>query len=652
MLTEVKCEGIISVEQSKFYVFAIVKEKIHMYNFKIRPAGMLHRFIETQMDGLTGNIEAAGYPFNISTWGNPDYIPKEPVTWWPFEQTGYWIDGYTRCAILLDDKKALEKAEKIIYSAINSADEDSYIGPDFMKHKKYDDMNRWSHVVFFRACKALFEYNGDMKIPQAIAAHYLNCPYDYSFDRDVLNTEIMLWIYDVTGDKRLLSLAEKSYADFNSMPQKPTVTGDVVCDKSLLSKRKMFVHGVSYCEYSKLGAIFYKYTGNEKYLKVSEKAVARADRYYKLAGGCISSGEMLRGDGYDEVTETCDVADYSYFLEQLFSATENIKYADDIEKCVFNAGIGAVTEDFRALQYFSCTNQIITNEQSNHAKFLAGNTMMSYSPHPGTQCCPGNVNRFMPNYILSMWHMDGSNVYYDLFGASVFEGNIDGKKVKISVDTRYPLSDRLAFKIETETPFALHIRVPAFSEGFSGLPRGTRKNGDYICVNIASDAEFALDMKLKIEEHRSHGGIYFTRGALTYSLGMKGNREAYATDIAGGKEFISYRMSPDKAWNYAIKANSKPKFNAGSSDVFDILSDLPTITVSARKVENWRIRKTTNYHCINWKFEKLIKKGPYIFTPKLPDMKKAVLSSEVETITLYPYGASKLRMTVLPVTDK
>ena len=35
---------------------------------------------------------------------------------------------------------------------------------------------------------------------------------------------------------------------------------------------------------------------------------------------------------------------------------DNTGYLDQIEKCVFNAGLGAVTEDFRALQYFSCVN--------------------------------------------------------------------------------------------------------------------------------------------------------------------------------------------------------------------------------------------------------------------------------------------------------
>lgn len=52
-----------------------------MRNFSIKPTGALRRFLETQMDGLTGNIEAAGYPFNLSAWGNPDYVPREPVTW-------------------------------------------------------------------------------------------------------------------------------------------------------------------------------------------------------------------------------------------------------------------------------------------------------------------------------------------------------------------------------------------------------------------------------------------------------------------------------------------------------------------------------------------------------------------------------------------
>ena len=43
----------------------------------IHPKGWLEKFLETQMEGLTGNIEAAGDPFDKRAWGNPEYRPEK-----------------------------------------------------------------------------------------------------------------------------------------------------------------------------------------------------------------------------------------------------------------------------------------------------------------------------------------------------------------------------------------------------------------------------------------------------------------------------------------------------------------------------------------------------------------------------------------------
>lgn len=233
-----------------------------MKNFKIKPCGHLYSFLQTQMEGLTGNIEAAGYPFDRHVWDDPDFVPLKAnyASWWAYEQTAYWIDGFTRTAILLGDEKAIKKASDIIYSVINNPDEDSFLGSKLLKNNG-DTVYRWPYVVFFRACMALYDYNKDEKIPSAIAAHYLNGTYDYSDNRDVFNVEIMLWAYGITNDKRLLDLAESSYAEYNSKEQEKSVTGDSFRDSDFLTKRKIFIHGVSYNEYAKLGAILYKYTG-------------------------------------------------------------------------------------------------------------------------------------------------------------------------------------------------------------------------------------------------------------------------------------------------------------------------------------------------------------------------------------------------------
>lgn len=138
-----------------------------MRKITIKPCGWFKEYLELQMNGLTGNIQAAGYPFNSIWWGNPEHDNRDisnDKCWWPFEQTAYWLDGFTRCAVLPDDKQAIKKAQDIIYSVIDNADNDGYIGPHFMKKCHI----RWSLVVFFRACVALYEYNSDNKIISAM----------------------------------------------------------------------------------------------------------------------------------------------------------------------------------------------------------------------------------------------------------------------------------------------------------------------------------------------------------------------------------------------------------------------------------------------------------------------------------------------------
>ena len=71
---------------------------------KIRPNGWIRSFLETQLTGLTGHIEEAGYPFDTVCWGEADYASdNENPQWWVYEQTAYWLDGMLRCAIALED---------------------------------------------------------------------------------------------------------------------------------------------------------------------------------------------------------------------------------------------------------------------------------------------------------------------------------------------------------------------------------------------------------------------------------------------------------------------------------------------------------------------------------------------------------------------
>lgn len=609
---------------------------------KVVPKGFFRRFLEKQMTGLTGHIEKAGYPFDRVEWGAGDYLSDNGnEQWWVYEQTAYWLDGFTRCAILLEDREALRRASDIIWRVLNHPEADGYLGPHFLK--KTDGWNRWPHVVFFRACMALYDYTGDERIPLAIERHYLYSPCDYSGFRDILNCEIMLWAYGILNHHRLLQMAIDAYDAYNAKCDSD------LCDRVAVSPKKPYAHGVSYNEYSKLGAIFYTYTGDTTYLNASWMAYKKIDLLFMLPGGCNCSDEFMISNRPMHSIETCDVSDYTWSLHYLLETTGQTEYADRIEKCIFNAGIGAVTEDFRALQYFSCANQLILDEHSNHNAFYRGNGWMQYAPNPGTECCPGNVNRFMPNYLLNAWRADGHTVTCQLFADSSFSYSCGNDKVEIREKTNYPFREEVEFSIKAKGSFTLNLRVPGWAKN-PMLRKGEtevfalKKHDTFIPVLIEGKCTLRLTWDSVVTECRSGGGVYYEKGPLVYSLGMKGNREKTGLK----PDFPVYRMTPDREWRYGIIGD--PVYH-DCPDAFEMNLDspLPYITVRGLTLSGAdfcrvkHVRRTTNLY--QKTHESLI--GDFVFTPSLVGMSPSENDRE-EMLTLYPYAACKLRMTVLP----
>lgn len=625
----------------------------------ITPKGFFKDFLETQLSGLTGNIAVAGYPFNEVEWGMDDYLStkvNKDCKWWPYEQTAYWLDGYVRVGILLKDEKVIENASRIIYNAIDKADETGYIGPKFMKN--VDSWSfRWPHVVFFRACIALYDYNKDEKIINALTKHYLNDDVIRSKGRDVLNVEIMCLLYERNGNDDLIKIAEKNYQLYQGEEW------GFWTEENILSKNKMFIHGVTYHENMKLPMLLYKHTGNKRYLKVALALSKRIEKYYYLPGCIANCDEYFESNYYYNCYETCDITDYTWSLSYYLKTLNDARYGDLIEKCVFNAGMGSILENFRGLQYMSCANQLIASDNSTHCECYRGNKQMSYRPNPFTECCPGNVNRFMPNYILNMWRTEGTNVYCDLFGSSEYTTSVRDKSVKIVEETAFPFGESFKFTIETKTPFKLFIRKPEYFSDYGLNANGYKvdyKKG-YFIISVRKSCVIELTFASEIVEHYLKGkkgvldGVYYSKGVLVYANGQKGQRIIDKTEERQSPEFPAINILPDKEWGYGALTGKTATFTpCDSAFKFDLDNDLPTITISGAKIINAKLVKKSvisrrvgvsskgqKYNV----YEKL--KGKFLFTPDL--LKTKNVYGDSQTITLYPYGACKIRQTVFPV---
>ena len=583
----------------------------------------LETFLKTQMNGLTGHIDVVKYPFDRVEWGQDDYTGENVycpwgAPWWPYEQTGYWVDGFTRCAILLRNRRAINRARTIIYNVLNRADEDGYLGPKFLK-KAEGTYDRWSHVVFFRAVMAMYEYNKDKTILEKLTKHYLGYRVNYAQARNVFNVEIMLWLYQKTGNKELLDYAEQTYLEYNKWAKK-RVRFAYYTDSFALSGKlptrpdgKDGAHGVGYNEYSKLGAILYACTGKKKYLDASISAYKKVDENYMLIDGLHNSAEKLISNDVDRQHETCNVTDFTWSQNYMFEVTGNTDYLDKIEKCVWNAGLGCVTEDFKQVQYFSCVNQVVLDHDAWVERWLRGS---GYKPASYVECCIGNVNRFMPNYILNSWKKVGKDVYLKLFGSTLFkEGGIS-----IEEKVNFPYENNVVLTIKTDKPFRLHLRLPKWNEGFAIKIDGeevlaVEENG-FLTLNIAKDCVVNYDINCTIKKHQEKDYVWFSKGAMVYTHKVRSLWKIDRNDERSSRELPSYNIYPVEKWNYGIKEDD------------DVIEKDGKLLVKAYEVDNWQLEVSGQ-------------RSRLPAPPKQP----IVTKKDFEYIELTPYGLSECRIT-------
>jgi hypothetical protein len=643
----------------------------------IEPQGWLKAYLKTQKEGITGHLdETGGFPFNTYGWAGPG-ISDVPPEWWAYEQTAYWVDGMIRCGHLLRDNDLIEKASKQINYVLDHPDKDGYLGPEYLKSR-----NRWPHVVFFRALFAHSSATGDARIVAAIKRHFLSSPYTYAGGRDVCAIEAMLWAYGRDGDPALLRMAEDTYRNMAG-------ARGGMSPAAFMDGKPSQAHGVGYNEAAKLGAILYSYTGNADYLKVSIAAYQKLDQYHLLPEGVNTSTEGLKPVTPLESHETCDITDYAWSVGYLLMATGLAEYSDKIERACFNAAPGAVTEDFKGLQYFSCPNQVIAAHNSNHNLFYKGNRAMAYGPaHMDiAQCCSGNVNRVMPNFAARLWMKDGGNgLVAALYGPSRVTCAVGERhqEVTITENTRYPFSDRIVFTMQMaqDTRFPFTVRIPTWCRtpriSVNGQPLERQMSaGTFVTIDrtFRDKDEVAVVLPQEVKATLwPMDGIVIERGPLVYSLKIEEEWQSFeqvaeaAEAVIGiydlNKKYpglVARNAYPKSPWNYALEVD--PESVARNVQVSELewpeehpfSGAAPPIMlrVPARRVIGWQLEEMKELvQQGDWDHPQAMhtRRGQFVLTPQLPSASgpPVRLADATETITLVPYGCARLRLTIFP----
>ncbi len=653
---------------------------------EIRAKGWTERYLQTQADGQTGELGRIGPPFSDPSWDSPkpkvraddEYfvggMQTDKGDWVPFEQNGYWIDGAIRAGRLINNEKLIRLAQNKIYSAIENADEDGFIGPNFLRVGL-----TWPQAVFFRSMIAEYSATKDGKILEALKKHFLRRPIRESYEdgakriigvRNSAEIETILWIYGQTGDKRFLEMAEESYEIFNRIFSDDTGANanaqmrDTSVPGMLAGRKVQRNHGVTYCETCKLAAIMHMYTGKEIYKKAAVNAFDKVYRDQMLIDGCFSSTEYLNGNEDSwAMHETCVVVDFTWALGYLYMITGDKKYGDWIENAIFNAGLGSVDDDFKGNQYFSCPNQAVANDNSNHAKFYKGSNWNSFSPEQLLGCCTGNVNRMMPNFVHHSWMRDGNCLSAVTYCPSQICVEIDGTPVTVEEITKYPFENTVLFRVHTDRPvaFSLRLREPDWAVStamtVNGKPMEFGKNVCCLERTFSDGDEIVLSFEDRIELIENARGISVKKGPLLYALPIQEDKVIEGLKYLGNPAFPHYSLYAGSKWNYGLCVDTAKDFafvdTQEGEEPWRREQNGYGIRVTVREVKDWKIqhfKRLQRSMAPRAKCRWEDKEGT--FTPKVfPVTDETPLGERCE-VTLVPYCTTRLRIAIFPLIKK
>jgi DUF1680 family protein len=288
---------------------------------------------------------------------------------------------------------------------------------------------------------------------------------------------------------------------------------------------------------------------------------------------------------------------------------------------------------------------------------------MAYRPNPGhdVACCGGNVHRFLPNYVIRMWMTDTKGgLAAVLYGASTVRAKVGarGHAVEIVQETDYPFGEEIIFTIRTSTPvaFPLSLRIPAWCrapqvavndntlstvpnpKGWIRLER-TFRTGDRVALRLPMHTTVTY-----WPNGRAYDGIGLEHGPLVYALPVNETWASTVTPKWSTANFPEWDATPAVPWNYGIAAEEGRLRSQTQVQRLPVTAD-PWVdpplrlTVPLKRIAGWELRVDP-------------RNPDRRQTPPLPEideqMSKALATTPVEQVALVPYGATHLRLTILP----
>ena len=606
----------------------------------ITPKGWLRTQLELEAGGMTGHLEEISKwcKFADSAWASPDGQGK-----FGWEELPYWLKGYGDLGYVLKDEKIIGETRKWIDAVLASQEPDGYFGPRANKTGLQGHPDLWPHMPMLNALESYYEFTGDARVLPFMTKyfHWLDSLPPEDFGRgywpkirfgDAMASAC--WLYNRTGDAFLPDLAKKIHEHMQDW-----TTG------------VHNWHNVNVAQGFREPAVYYLQSRDGKFLSAAGRNYDTVmDLYGQFPGGGFAADENAR-QGYTDPHqgfETCGIVEFMHSFEMLTKISGNPVWADRCEDIAFNSLPAALTPDLKGLHYLTCANQVLL-DRTNHSPGVQNRgTMFSYSPDEVYRCCQHNVSHGWPYYAEELWlATPDRGLCASLYAASDVSAKVGGgSTVNISEETDYPFGDTVTLKISTPEAvnFPLHLRIP----GWCDKP-ALKINNKTVSLKAGSLSYVIVDRKWKDGDvvtlklpmqvtvkrwAKNHDAASVNYGPLSFSLDIGEKWTRYG----GTDAWPEWEVSPTTAWNYGLVLDQRnpakgfelvKRTSSTGADPFTPETAPIELRTKAKKIPAWQMDR---YGLVGKLENSPVKSG-----------------DPVETVTLIPMGAARLRISMFPV---
>jgi uncharacterized protein len=632
----------------------------------IKPQGWLRDQLEIMRDGTTGHLDEV----HSKIKDDNGWLGGKGDGW---EETPYWLDGAVPLAYLLEDKALKEKVLRYINWTLDHQRPSGYFGPITKAEREQktsikpencsDGEDWWPKMVMLKVLHQYFQATHDKRVIPFMTRYFnyqlealRNCPVgkwtEWATSRGTDNVMMAQWLYTQTKDPKLIELAsliESQSFDWSTwLGNRDWVMWAAANQTDEYWMRR---HAVNIGMALKAPAINFERTGDEKFLKAIGTGWNDLMMLHGLPMGIFSGDEDLHGNDPTQGVELCAIVESMFSLEKIIEITGDIQYMDALERMTFNALPTQTTDDYNAKQYFQIANQVQVSRGVFDFSLPFDREMNNvFGLKSGYTCCLANMHQGWTKFATHLWYNTKNH------GVAALEYAPNELQTKVGKDqlpvvikeiTDYPFRDEVVFEfaLRGAVEFPMQLRIPSWCKQaeifINGKSFSREAGGKIVTVNREWKNGDKLMLKLPMELRTSSwakNSRAVERGPLVYALKL-GERWEKGTEKSEGEYFSVY---PTEDWNFglleeAIK-NPSTHFQVKEKSlpekfVWNQKNAPIEITAQGKKIPGWKVVDGVAHQPVT------DRNGIY----------KGTVEPDLKTITLIPYGCSKVRIVAFPV---